>query len=183
MVVRNKTILKTPSLYSSLLPGLNFIYSWPLPPPPRCCRGMGFITHYLCRVGHLTVSSCTGGPSTPAWAPPCSNMGSLWGHKSWQQICSSIGFSLHGSIDPTQLQCKFPLGSEPPLGILLLCCISPWVSGAQLPHNSLCGLQGNLSSWTSFSPSFFTDLEAVPLPYPQSPLLLQFILHSFVLPS
>jgi len=49
----------------------------------------------------------------------CFGVGPSQGHKSCQQICSSVGFSLHGSTGPakTLLQCRLSMGSQTPLGI------------------------------------------------------------------
>ena len=51
-----------------------------------------------------------------------SSVGPPWGHKSCQQICSSVGSSLHGSAGPARslLQCGLPTGPQPPSGIHLL---------------------------------------------------------------
>jgi len=115
-------------------------------------------------------------------------------HKSCQQTCSGVGFSLHGSTGPAMslLQCGLPTGSQPASGIHL-----PWrgvlrglhveicstmdlhgLQGHSLPHHGLPhGLEGNLCSgtWSTSSPSF-TDLgvcRVVTLRYSNYSLWLQ----------
>jgi len=104
-------------------------------------------------------------------------MGPPRGHESCQQICSSVGSSLHKSTCPVKnlLLHRLSTESQHPSGIHLL-----WrgvlhrlhmdiyatmdLHGLQsdsLPyHGLLHRLQGNLCSraWSTSSPSFFTDL-------------------------
>ena len=103
--------------------------------------------------------------------------GSPTGSQVLQQTCSSMDSSLHGSTGPIRslLQRGVPMGSQPTLGIHLLChgvlhglqleiCSTMGLHGLQghsLPHHGLHhGLQENLcsSAWSSSSPSFFTEL-------------------------
>jgi len=74
---------------------------------------------------------CSSSQTAPAWVPSigcrpsgtdCSSLGPPWGHKSCQQTCSSLGFSLHGFAGPGRslLQHGLPTASQPPSGIHLL---------------------------------------------------------------
>jgi len=107
----------------------------------------------------------------------CSSVGPPWGHKFFQQTCSAVGSSVHGSTGPARslLQHGLPTGSLASLGIHLLQCgvlhglqadICSTVDlyglqGHSLPHHGLLHrLQGYLCSgiWSTSSLSFFTDL-------------------------
>jgi len=137
---------------------------------------------------------CSSSLTAPAWVPStgcspsgtgCSSVGPEWGHKSCQQTCSSMGFSLHRSTGPARslLQHGLPMGSQPPLGIHLLwrgahhglqvdICPTMGLHGLQwdsLPyHDLLHRLQGKLCSsswstscprsWSTSRPPFFPDL-------------------------
>ena len=109
----------------------------------------------------------------------CSSMGPPQGHKPWQQTCSGMGFSFHGSTGPGRilLQHGLPTGSQPPSGIHLLWCGVPstgykWISAPPWTSMGCRGTtcftmvfmkncKGRLSALTSrapLPPSFFIDL-------------------------
>jgi len=109
----------------------------------------------------------------------CSSVGLPWGYKSCQQICSSVGSSLHKSSDPGRslLLCRGPHGitdscRHPPAlvwdpfhGLQVDICSTVHHHGLQGDNLSHHDLQHELQGKTlcsgilsTSSPSFFTDL-------------------------
>ena len=147
------------------------------------------------------------GPFTMRCSPSgadCSSVGPPWGHKPCQQTCSSMGSSFHAATGPGRslLQRGLSTGSQPASGILLLqrglllglqvnifsTVDLHGLQGDSLPQHGLhYRLQGNLCSgtWTTSSPSFFTDLgvcRVVSLTFSHSSLLPQNVLMQVFFP-
>jgi len=130
----------------------------------------------------------------------CSSVGPPQGHRSCQQTCSSVGYSLHGSTGPGRslLQRGLPMVSQPPSAIHLLRCgvlhglqvdicstvVLNGLQGDSQPHHGLLhGLRGNLcsSARSTSSPSSALTLVSavVSLTYSHSHSAIAVILGFF----
>lgn len=98
--------------------------------------------------------------AAPVWVPTSecsplgtefSSMGHQQHHNSWQQACSSMVSSLHRSISSarTLLHCRISVGSQSPLGILLLWHWALQWLQVVLWWTSMCCRDTAASPWTA----------------------------------
>lgn len=123
------------------------------------CRLWFFTNHSS--VGPFPTGCSPSGTDCPS-VGPASKPAPLWAPLSMDPqvlpgACSRVSFPWGRSLLQASTCCD--VGSSRGCRWISVPLWSPCATGAQLPHQSLQHrLQGHLSSWSTFSPSFFTAL-------------------------